>query len=75
MVVAAAICIGSSACKKKPNLAEQRAAADAKWREEQKGKAAKYYGDLVKQYPDSPYAKQAEERLRVLGPASTPAKK
>jgi outer membrane protein assembly factor BamD (BamD/ComL family) len=75
LVVAAAVCTGSVACKKKPNLAEQRAAADAKWRQEQKNKAIKYYSDLVKEYPDSPYAKQAEERLRALGPASPAPKK
>ncbi len=72
---AAALCIGGAACKKKPNLAEQRAAEDAKWRQGQKDKAVKYYRDLVTNYPDSPYTKQAEERLRVLGPASTPAQK
>ena len=75
LVAAVALCFGSGACKKKPNLAEQKAVADAKWRQEQKNKAIKYYGDLVKEYPDSPFAKQAEERLRALGPASTPAKK
>jgi hypothetical protein len=75
LVAAAAICTGSTACKKKPNLAEQRAAADAKWRQEQKQKAAKYYSDLVKEYPDSPFAKQAEERLRAIGPIATPAAK
>jgi hypothetical protein len=75
LVVAGALCLGSGACKKKPNLAEQRAVADAKWRQEQKNKAIKYYSDLVKEFPDSPYAKQAEERLRALGPVSTPAKK
>lgn len=74
-VLAGALCFGSAACKKKTNLAEQRAAADAKWRQEQKNKAIKYYSDLQKNFPDSPYAKQAEERLRTLGPASTPPKK
>lgn len=75
IVLAAALAAGAVACKKKPNLAQQRAAADAKWQQEQKQKAIKYYNDLVTKFPDSPYAKQAEERLRTLGPAATPAKK
>lgn len=75
LMLAVALCAGGAACKQKPNLAAQRAAEDAKWRQAQKQKAAKYYNDLVTNFPDSPFAKQAEERLRILGPAATPAKK
>lgn len=75
IVLAAFICCAGTACKKKPDQAAQKAQAEAKWREEQRQKAAKYYGDLVKNYPDSEYAKQAQERLSALGPVATPAAK
>lgn len=75
LVLAAVLIASVPGCSKKQNLAEQKAAAEAKWRQEQKQKAAKYYGELVKTYPDSPYAKQAEERLRALGPISPAPKK
>jgi predicted Zn-dependent protease len=65
--------LGFTACKKS-NQAQQAAAA-AKWRADQKQKAIKNYQDLVKKYPESPYATKAKERLSALGPAATPAKK
>jgi outer membrane protein assembly factor BamD (BamD/ComL family) len=52
-----------------------KAAEEAKWRAEQKNKAIKNYQEIVKKYPESPFAAKAQERLRALGPAPTPAKK
>jgi len=71
--IAALFAMGLSSCKKKP--ADLKAAAEAKWRAEQKQKAIKNYQEIVKKYPDSQFAAQAQERLRSLGPPATPAKK
>ena len=64
---------GLTACKKNPQ--DQKAAAEAKWRTDQKQKAIKNYQEIVKKYPESPYAAKAKERLAAIGPAATPAKK
>jgi outer membrane protein assembly factor BamD (BamD/ComL family) len=61
------------ACKK--NLADQKAAAEAKWRSEQRQKAKDNYQKIVTKYPDSPFAAEAQKRLNALGPAATPGKK
>jgi TolA-binding protein len=65
--------LGFTACKKSDQA--QRAAAEAKWRADQKQKAIKNYQEIVKKYPESPYAAEAQKRLSTLGPAATPAKK
>jgi outer membrane protein assembly factor BamD (BamD/ComL family) len=65
--------LGFTACKKSDQA--QKAAAEAKWRADQKQKATKNYQEIVKKYPESPYAAKAKERLSALGPAATPAKK
>lgn len=65
--------LGFTACKKSP--ADQKAAIEAKWRADQKQKAIKNYQEIVKKYPESPYAAKSQERLKALGPAPTPGKK
>ena len=67
------VALSLSACKKSPK--DLKAAEEAKWRADQKAKAVKNYQELVKKYPDSPYAAKAQERLRAIGPVATPAKK
>jgi TolA-binding protein len=74
LLVIAILCVTVPGCKKKEkdNLAERQAA----FKEQQRRKAITSYQELVKKYPDSPYAAQAQERLQKLGPApATPAKK
>ena len=71
--VCAALLLGFSACKKSPK--DLKAEQDAKWRVEQKQKAIKNYQEIVKKYPESPFASKAKERLSALGPASSPGKK
>jgi len=75
LVAIVAICLGNNACKKKPNLAVQKAAEEAKWRDRQKQQAIKYYGELIKNHPDSPHVEEAKKKLEALGPATTPVKK
>ena len=72
-IVVAALAMGLASCKKKPS--DLKAAAEAKWRAEQKQKAIKNYQEIVKKYPDSEFAAKAQERLKAIGPAATPAKK
>jgi TolA-binding protein len=72
-LVCASFALGLTACKKSSN--ELKAAEEAKWRADQKQKAIKNYQDLIKKYPESPFAAQAKQRLSALGPAATPPKK
>jgi TolA-binding protein len=72
-LVCASFALGLSACKKNPK--DLKAAEEAKWRADQKNKAIKNYQEIVKKYPESPFAAKAQERLRALGPAATPAKR
>lgn len=67
--VCTALLLGFSACKKSPK--DLKAEQDAKWRVEQKQKAIKNYQEVVKKYPESPFAAQAQKRLSALG--ATPA--
>jgi hypothetical protein len=73
LLLAISIAGGLPACK--PNKQKEAAAAKAKMLAEKKQRAIKNYQELVKKYPESEYAAKAKERLRVLGPAATPAKK
>jgi TolA-binding protein len=73
LLLATLIAGGLPACK--PNKQKLAAQAKAKALAEKKQRAIKFYQEVAKKYPESPYAKQAEERLRVLGPAATPGKK
>jgi outer membrane protein assembly factor BamD (BamD/ComL family) len=60
------------ACTKKKTAAEETAARNEAFKEGQKLKAAKAYQELVENYPDSPFAAQAKERLDQMGPIATP---
>ena len=72
-LVCTSVTLGLVACKKNP--ADLKAAAEAKWRTEQKQKAKDNYQKIVTKYPESPYAAEAQKRLNALGPSATPAKK
>jgi TolA-binding protein len=49
-------------------LEEQaNASADAKFKAQQSDRAKAFYAQLVKDFPDSPYAPKAKERLAALG--------
>lgn len=63
-------------CKEtKKSDAELNREKEAKWRERQRQQAIKYYGELVKNFPDSPHVEEAKKKLEALGPATTPVKK
>jgi len=64
---------GGVACKKTPQ--QEAAAKLVADKADKRVKAIKNYQDLVKKYPESPYAEKAKARLQALGPAATPAKK
>lgn len=72
VLIAAFGILGVSCKKSKPDTA---LAQQEKFQAQQKALAIKAYQDLVKKYPDSEYAEKAQERLRALGPAATPARK
>ncbi|MGB8166595.1 MAG: hypothetical protein WCF18_03830 [Chthoniobacteraceae bacterium] len=68
--------LGLSACgEKKKSDAELNKEKEVKWRERQRQQAIKYYGELIKNFPDSPHVEEAKKKLEALGPATTPVKK
>jgi len=73
VLLALFILSGTVACKKSPQAAV--AARIAAEKEDKKQKAIKNYQELLKKYPDSPYAEKAKARLQALGPTPTPVKK
>jgi hypothetical protein len=73
LILLASTVLSLPACK--PDVKQQKAAEEAKWRADQKAKAVKNYQEIVSKYPDSPFAEKAKERIRALGPAATPPKK
>jgi len=77
LATAAVVLTGATACDKKPNPAQVKAAREQAFRNKQKIEAIKTYTALVTKYPESEFAPKAQDRLNVLGPlpAATPAKK
>lgn len=76
LLLTTALVVGGVACKPgKRSAAEVKAEEVRKFRERQKNMARKCYQDLATKYPDSEFADQANERLKVLGPPTTPPKK
>lgn len=72
-LVCTSMALALGACKKNP--ADQKAAAEAKWRADQKQKARDNYQKIVTKYPETSFAAEAQKRLNALGPAATPGKK
>lgn len=76
LLLVVVISLGPVACKPKPKSeSELKAEKEKAWRERQRLQAIKYYGELIKNYPESPHVEEAKKRLEALGPAATPAKK
>ncbi len=70
------VCLGQSGCgDKEKSPAELQHDKEVKWRERQRQQAIKYYGELVKNFPDSPHVEEAKKKLQALGPAATPVPK
>jgi outer membrane protein assembly factor BamD (BamD/ComL family) len=70
------LCLSLNGCgEKKKSDAELAHEKEVKWRERQRQQAIKYYGELVKNFPDSPHVEEAKKKLEALGPATTPVKK
>ncbi|HEV7868394.1 MAG TPA: tetratricopeptide repeat protein [Chthoniobacteraceae bacterium] len=74
LLVLALVISGATACKEKQTQAQQTAADEKIWREQQTAKARKAYQDLIKNYPDSPFTAEAQQKLQALGPAATAKK-
>ena len=76
LLLAAAVCLGGTACEKKMTQAELMAEKKKEFRVRQKQEAIKAYKALADKYPDSEFAPKAKERLQQLGPlTATPAPK
>lgn len=76
LLLAFALSLGLPGCKEpKKSDAELNREKETKWRERQRQQAIKYYGELIKNHPDSPHVEEAKKRLEALGPATTPVKK
>jgi uncharacterized membrane protein YqiK len=74
-LLAAVLVLGLAGCKKTKTSAEANAERAKAWQSQQMARAAKSYQELVTAYPDSPYAEQARERVRAIGPVATPPPK
>jgi len=74
LLLAAALCVGATACgSSKQTEAQRNAEAEKTWREQQAKKAVRYYKELAEKFPDTPQAAEAKERLRALGVPEGPA--
>lgn len=74
LAVGVALILSAAGCKKTPaeNLEEKKKQFQARQRTE----AVKNYREIIAKYPDSPFAAQAQERLRALNaPEQAPSKK
>ena len=72
LLLIAALCLGGTGCEGKKTAAQVNAEWVKAEQAKRKVQAAKYYSQLIEMYPDSPYAKQAQERLQAMGPVATP---
>jgi outer membrane protein assembly factor BamD (BamD/ComL family) len=75
LILALAVAFASAGCEQKKTAAQEKVELDKLKKEERKQKAAKFYEDLVKKFPDSEFAEQAKKRLQALGPVGTPGGK
>lgn len=76
LLLALLIGLALTGCKeKKKSDVELNREKEVKWRERQRQQAIKYYGELIKTFPDSPHVEEAKKKLEALGPATTPVKK
>lgn len=64
VIAAASLCVAG--CEQKKSAAEVHAEKEKAWRIAQRPKAIKYYGKLLKNYPDSEYAEKARARLDAM---------
>ena len=67
-----AAALAFAACEHKKTAAELQAEKVKAFQQQQKIKAAMNYQKIITQYPDSPYAEKAKQRLAALGPVATP---
>lgn len=76
LLLAFILSLGLTGCpEKKKTAAELQQGKEKAWRERQRQQAIKYYGELIKNFPDSPHVEEAKKKLEALGPAITPVKK
>ncbi len=67
LICAAALLGGFPGCSKKKPVVKP-GGLTAEQREKLKKNAIKFYGSIVKEYPDSPHAAEAKQRLQALSP-------
>lgn len=73
LLLAALVCLASTGCEKKKSAAELKVEQEKFKKEEKRQKAAQFYGELIKKFPDSEHVPEAKQRLQALGPVATPA--
>ncbi len=70
LLLAAALCVGSAACKK--SIAENYAEKRQQFQAQQRKRAIDNYQQILKKYPDTEFAAKAQERLRALNAVAQP---
>jgi hypothetical protein len=65
---AALLAVGSTACSKKKPEPKKPGELSTQELNKLKDNALKAYGQIVKDYPDSPHAAKAKERIEALKP-------
>ncbi len=68
LVLALAFSFVTSGCKEKKKAEAKPGELTPELKEKLRQNAAKAYGQIVKDYPDSPYAAEAKTRLEALKP-------
>ena len=71
-LLAAAVMMAAAACKKDKTAAQANAEKIEAWKAQQKVRAVRSYQEILDNYPDSPFAAQARERIQAIGPVATP---
>jgi hypothetical protein len=68
LVFALAFSLSTPGCKEKKKVEAKPGELTPDQKEKLRQNAAKAYGQIVKDYPDSPYAAEAKLRLEALKP-------